>query len=393
MKPVGTGRTRARLGSVAVRNLLAEPTRLALSVLGVAFAVLLVLVMSGIFTGTTRGVTTYIDHTRAPVWAMQPGVTQMFRAVSWLPADDAQRLTALPEVAAAAPILGQPSDFVHNGEQTAYFVVGYDTGADTGPDTGAPASGDNGGPWSLAEGRTVEAPGEVVLDQVLARKNGIGLGETVEIIDTGFTVVGLSAQTAALGNYYAFVSLSDAAALMRAGDRVSYFLVTPAPGHTPAQTAAAINQNLPGISALTATTFAENNRAIIVSMIGRPLKTMIAIAVLVGIALIGLTMWALTAEQHHDFGVLRALGVRPAQLARTVAAQAALVATLGYLLGAATAYTAQFLIGDRLGDVTIAVTPTMLAAMAAATAAMATLGSLLPLRRVLTIDPATAFRR
>ena len=364
-----------------MRNLLAEPTRLALSVLGVAFAVLLVLVMSGIFTGTARGVTTYIDHTRAPVWAMQPGVTQMFKAVSWLPAEDAQRLTALPEVAAAAPILGQPSDFVRNGRHTAYFVVGYDTA------TGA------GGPWSLSAGRTVGAPGEVVLDRVLARINGVGLGDNVEVLGANFTVVGLSDQTAAATNYYTFVSLSDAAALMRAGDRVSYFLVTPAPGHTPAQTAAAINQNLPGISALTATTFAENNRAIIVSMIGRPLKTMIAIAVLVGIALIGLTMWALTAEQHHDFGVLRALGVRPAQLARTVATQAALVATLGYLLGAATAYTAQFLIGDRLGDVTIAVTPTMLAAMAAATAAMATLGSLLPLRRVLTIDPATAFRR
>ena len=366
---------------VAVRNLLAERTRLVLSGLGVAFAVLLVLVMAGIFAGTIRQVTTYTDHTPAPVWAMQPGVTQMFRAVSWLPAADRERLTALPEVAAAEPILGQPSDFVHNGNQTAYFVVGYDTS------TGA------GGPWSLAAGRDVAAPGEVVLDRVLAEKNGIGLGDTVQIIDADFTVVGLSSQTAALGNYYAFVSLADAAALMRAGDRVSYFLITPAPGHTPTQTAAAVNTALPGISALTATAFAENNREIIISMIGRPLTTMIAIAVLVGIALIGLTMWALTAEQLHDFGVLRALGVRPAQLAATVTAQAALVATLGYLLGAATAYTAQFLIADRLGDVTVAVTPTMLAAMAAATAAMAALGSLLPLRRVLTIDPAAAFRR
>ncbi len=366
--------------TVAVRNLLAEPTRLVLSVLGVAVAVLLVLVMSGIFAGTARGVTTYIDHTRAPVWAMQPGVTQMFKAVSWLPAGEGQRLAALPEVAAAEPILGQPSDFVHNGEQTAYFVVGYDTA------TGA------GGPWSLSAGRTVGAPGEVVLDQVLARINGVGIGDTVKVLGADFTVVGLSEQTAAATNYYTFISLPDAAGLMRADGRVSYFLVTPEPGYTPEQTAAAIN-TLPGVSALTATTFAQNSRDIVVKMIGRPLKTMIAIAVLVGIALIGLTMWALTAEQRHDFGVLRALGVRPAQLAGTVAAQAAIVATLGYALGAATAYAAQFLIGDRLGDVTVAVTPTMLAAMAAATAAMAALGSLLPLRRVLTIDPATAFRR
>ena len=68
-------------------------------------------------------------------------------------------------------------------------------------------------------------------------------------------------------------------------------------------------------------------------MIGRPLKTMIAIAVLVGTALIGLTMWAVTAERMADFGVLRALGVRPIQLSRIVIAQAAIVAALGFVFG------------------------------------------------------------
>ena len=42
--------------SLAVRNLLVERTRFVLSVLGVTVAVLLVLIMSGIFVGTTRQV-------------------------------------------------------------------------------------------------------------------------------------------------------------------------------------------------------------------------------------------------------------------------------------------------------------------------------------------------
>ena len=113
-----------RTPGVAVRNLIGERTRFALSVTGVGFAVLLVLVMAGIFVGTINQVTTYIDHSRNAVWVAQPGVSQMFRAVSWLPAGDRQRLLSAPEVAAADPILGQPSDFVHNGEQTAYFVLG-----------------------------------------------------------------------------------------------------------------------------------------------------------------------------------------------------------------------------------------------------------------------------
>ena len=366
---------------VAVKNLAAERTRLLLSVFGVGFAVLLVLVMAGIFVGTTRQVTTYIDHSRNAVWVVQPGVSQMFRAVSWLPAGDERTLSALPEVGSADPILGQPSDFVHDGEQTAYFVLGYDTA------TGV------GGPWSLAQGRNVDRPGEVVLDRILADKNGIRLDDTVRIVDGDFTVVGLSNQTAALGNFYAFVSQPDAVRLLRAGDRVSYFLVQPAPGYTPEQAVQAIRDGVPGADALTSAEFAQNSRDIIISMIGRPLKAMIAIAALVGVALIGLTVLAATNEQMADFGVLRAVGVRPVQLVRAVLGQAALIAALGYLVGAALAYVAQFLIRDRLGDVTIAVTPVMLAGMALATAVMAGLGSLLPLRRVTRIDPAVAFRR
>ena len=366
---------------IAVKNLLAEKTRLVLSVLGVALAVLLMLVMAGLFVGTTRQVTTYIDHSRNAVWAMQPGVSQMFKAVSWLPAEDRGKLLALPEVESAEPILGLPSDFVHNGSHTAYFVVGYDL------DSGV------GGPWSLSAGRNVGQSGEVVIDRILATKNGIRLGDSVQIVDEDFTVVGLSNQTAAATNYYTFISLADAARLLRAGNRVSYFLVQPEPGFDDEQLATAIRAGVPGVDALTSATFAENSRDIIVKMIGRPLKTMIAIAALVGVVLVGLTVWALTSEQMADFGVLRALGVRPNQLWRTVLGQAGIIAALGYLIGAVTAYSAQLLLGDRMGDVTIAITPTMLAVVAAGTALMAALGSILPARRVSKIDPAIAFRR
>ena len=44
---------------VAVKNLVAGRARFVLSVIGVAVAVILVLVMSGIFVGTTNQVTTY----------------------------------------------------------------------------------------------------------------------------------------------------------------------------------------------------------------------------------------------------------------------------------------------------------------------------------------------
>lgn len=366
---------------LALKNLIAERARFAFSVVGVGFAVLLVLVMSGLFVGTTNQVTTYIDHSKNAVWVTQPGVSQMFRAVSWLPADTQDRLLRLPEVKSADPILGQPSDFIHSDEQTAYFVVGYDI------KTGV------GGPWSLDAGRNISAPGEVVLDRVLARKNNIQLGDRVSIIDSDFTVVGFSQQTAALGNFYAFVTLPDAARLFRAGNRVSYFLVQPKAGVSDSRVVEAISQNLHGVNAVTSANFKDASRDIIISMIGRPLKTMIAIAVLVGFALVGVIVLAATAEQMSDFGVLRALGVRPTQLSHIVVAQAGLIATSGYVLGAAIAYGAQLFIRDRMGDVTVEITPPMLAVVALMTGAMALIGSVIPVLQVSRLDPALAFRR
>ena len=69
---------------------------------------------------------------------------------------------------------------------------------------------------------------------------------------------------------------------------------------------------------------------------------MIAISTLVGVVVVGLVVWTLTVEQSADFGVT---GLRyDRSNCRIVLAQAALVAAAGFVLGAAIAYGAQFLI-------------------------------------------------
>ncbi|MFC5288431.1 ABC transporter permease [Actinokineospora guangxiensis] len=366
---------------IAIKNLLGERGRLITSLIGVAFAVMLVLVMTGIFVGTTNQVTTYIDNSRGAVWVAQPGTTQMFRSVSWLPGDTEQQLEGVDGAGEVSPILGVPSSFVRDGNQTAFYLLGYDPQAH------------QGGPWSVSEGRADVGPGEVVLDRVLASKNGVTVGDTVELVDGEFTVVGLSDETAAVGNFYAFVTLDDAAELLRAGDRVSYYLVQPEPGTSASALVTRINEQVGSVDALTSEEFAENSKAIVVSMIGRPLYAMIAIGLLVGIALVALTVLATVAEQMQEFGVLKAVGVSSRQLYREVLLQAGLLAVVGYLIGAGIAYGAQFGIREGLGDVTVEVTPVMLAGMFGVTVLMAVLGSITPVRRVARLDAAVVFRR
>ena len=366
---------------IAYKNLVAERGRLATSIIGVAFAVTLVLVMVGIFVGTTGQVTTYIDNSRDAVWVVQPGTTQMFRSVSWLPADTEDKLRAVDGVGEISPILGVPSSFVRDGKQTAFYLLGFDPAAS------------QGGPWDVSQGRARVGPGEVVLDRVLAAKNDVAVGDSVELVDGTFRVVGLSEETAAVGNFYAFVTLDEARRLLRAGDRVSYYLVQPRPGQSTAELADRIDAEVGAVDALTAEEFANNSRAIVVSMIGRPLYAMIGIGLLVGIALVALTVLATVAEQLQEFGVLKAIGVSGRQLYREVLIQAGLLAVVGFLVGVAVTYGIQLAIRERLGDVTVEITPFMLIAMFAAAVVMAALGSIVPVRRVGRLDPAVVFRQ
>ena len=136
---------------VAVRNLVGEHP-FALSVAGVGFAVLLVLVMAGIFVGTINQVTTYIDHSRNAVWVTQPGCRRcsapcrgcrpMTGSVCCRYRDRLRRSDPGSAVGLRPP-----------RRADGLLRAGYDTA------TGV------GGPWAMAEGRAVAGPGEVVLDR------------------------------------------------------------------------------------------------------------------------------------------------------------------------------------------------------------------------------------
>lgn len=365
---------------LAHKNLLAEGTRLLISVIGVAFAVILILVMIGVFVGTINQVTTYIDHTPNELWVMQDGVTQMFRSVSVLPQSMETRLKRVPGVKHVISILGVPNSFEHQGSQTAFYLLGYD--------------GDEpiGGPWRIQEGSAVLGEDETILDRVLARKNDIKVGDTVELIGEPFKVVGLSDETAAVGNFYAFVRMKDAIKLLDSTGKVSYCLIIAEPGVDIKALQQRIRDRIADIEVYTREEFSENSRGIVVSMMGRPLYVMIAISFLVGVAIVALTIFSITTEQLRDFGVIKAIGGTNGQVYRVVMRQALMLGVAGYILGAIIAYGVQFIIRERLGDVNVQISPTLLAFAFLLTLGMSIFASIVSVRRIANVDPAIVFR-
>ena len=146
--------------SLARRNLFQDKTRLALSIGGVALAVMLILVLKGFLAGMNRQITSYLDYSPGSIVVAQEDVVNLLGATSLLPKGVDEKTERIRSVDEVTPILSQ---FIilelHEKKQPAY-MVGYD------PEQG-------GGPWRLSAGREPRAKKEMVYDSVLAERHGL----------------------------------------------------------------------------------------------------------------------------------------------------------------------------------------------------------------------------
>jgi putative ABC transport system permease protein len=182
----------------AWRNLTHQRLRLVISVGGVALAMLLILVMNGFFAGSEEHAVIYIRNQPASIWVMQAGVENIHMASSILPADAVERVRETAGVAEAVGVL-YTSGVVQMGDA---LVPNYIFGIDPNMPFG--------GPWSLAEGSANLALNEIVIDNTLARRYGLGLGDTVSILGYPLTIAGLSEGTAGIARHqYGFCQQSS----------------------------------------------------------------------------------------------------------------------------------------------------------------------------------------
>src|SRR3972149_1989591 len=141
--------------SLARRNLFQDKTRLALSIGGVALAVMLILILKGFLSGMNRQITSYLDQSPGSIVVAEEDVVNLLGATSLLPEGSAQKAETTRGVDEAIPVLSQFVILDLHGKKQPAYMVGYD------PDQG-------GGPWQIAEGRAPEGGEEGVFDRGVA---------------------------------------------------------------------------------------------------------------------------------------------------------------------------------------------------------------------------------
>jgi putative ABC transport system permease protein len=365
--------------SLALRNLLQDRVRFALSVAGVALAVMLILILRAFLTGMNRQITSYLDHAPGSLVLSQQGVGNLLGATSVLPRGAWESVEAEAGVERAIPILSQFVILELHEKKQPVYLVGY-----------LPESG--GGPWQIAEGRPPEADDEVVFDRVLARRHDIALGDRLTILGEELAVVGFSEGTTSWMTSFVFVRISAAESLLRAPGLRSFLLVTIEEGFAPAPIRARLAE-LPGIDALTVEEVRANDLRLFARIFSAPLRLMVAIAFLIGVMIVGMVIYTSTAERQREYGVLKAVGARNRVLYQVVGAQAVLASAAGAALGIVLARVAgglimavrpQFLLSLETSDVLRA---------AGLGVAMALIAALVPARLIARLEPGAVFRR
>ncbi len=363
---------------VARRNLFSEKGRFAISVAGVAFAVLLILIVLALYRGWSKTGETF-QQLPGQLWVVQEGTSDPFHSVSLIELDELKALSSTSGVRAVVPVMSRQMTFrAAGGEQSARLMA-----LDFGPI--APVD-------SELKERFLPQRGTMIIDSTLSRKAGLDEGDVATFGATPLTVAHVGPRSSEVLSPFVFVNFEDAATIFGVSDVVSYGMVILTEDAVVTDVRSNIEAQNPGLQVFTAEEFAKSIRKEIDESFIPVIAILVAIGFVVGAAVVGLTIYTATIERTREFGVMKAVGGSPAFLYRIVLSQSAILTGGGYLVGLAGALVVarlaervvpEFATNFELRDVGFVLGASLL---------MALVASLVPVNRVVSIDPASVFR-
>jgi len=362
----------ARSVPLARRNLLAEPRRLVASTAGVGMAIMLILLLDGLWAGIKANVTTYEDNVGADLYVAQPGTQNFFGAISLIPRSTVDTVRADPDVDWAVPVRGFFSIVELHDRKVPTYVIGS-------------VPGERGGPWELRQGRAPEANDQVAIGSVMAKRHGLTVGDSIEIMGSRFTVVGTS--TDAFMASFVFMTHAATDQLLSAPATTSFVLVG-------TNDPAAVRERLgaTGLSILDRDELAANDLSLMARAYSVPLTVMRAVAFTIGSLVIALTVYTAIMERRREYGIVKAMGARGRHLLTLTVQQTLIIAGIGLVSGGVLFLAGRAYITWARPQFVILASPSSLARAVAAAVLMALVAAVLPAGRLARLEPAAAYR-
>jgi putative ABC transport system permease protein len=318
---------------LAFKILFQERGRLIITLIGIVFSAVLTLMEVAIYLGMMGNATGIVRHTDADIWIMSKNVPN-FDFSQPFPANRIDRVRALDQVLWAEKLQVQFAFLkLHDGRREQAQVIGFN------PDTGI------GGPWSMAIGKPALVKGGhyMIMDTSARQRLGdLKIGSLWEVNlfkEQSFKLVGLSKGVVSFTTIpVLFTSYHEVERSLANTDfaNTTSFIVVKL--KDPARVDAVVRtlrQQLPDNDVYSRTGFIR--RAVeywtVQTGMGMAFFLTAILAVLIGGAIVGQTIYAGTMEHLRDYGTLKAMGARNRDINLVILSQATTSAIIGYALG------------------------------------------------------------
>src|SRR3989344_5209866 len=385
--------------SVARKNLFAEKTRFIVSVSGVAFSVLLIIFLFGIYNAFSVIATAYLNKTGAEIIVAQEGARSMSHTFSIL---DRSKI-GLVEGISGGKAYGLVSrttnaqvteedgskivDFPGRrkgenveGKKSEISIIVFDTKSGIG------------GPWVMLDGSGILGKREIIVDRVFANRNDLKIGDQIEAFGTVLTISGITDKNNMLIYSRAFMDLNEAQDMLSEKNTVNFILVKLPDSMQTDAIVEKLEKEIDGISAYKINEFAEITGEEITDSFLPIILVIAIIGFLTGSVVIGMTIYTSTIEKIREFGVLKAIGASNKTLFLIVFEQSLWYAMVGLAGGIILTLVVTKVAQGTVPIIIAEYNLTIYLMAFFSTLFMSAIASFIPIRRISNIDPAMVFK-
>jgi putative ABC transport system permease protein len=375
---------------LAFKTLFHEKGRLIITLIGITFSTVLTLTEVAIYLGMMANATAIIRHTDADIWITSRNI-QNFDFALPFPEERINQVRAVPGVLWTEKII-LTYGFIKlpNGGQDQIQIVGFN------PDSGI------GGPWTMQVGRPSDVKGgrymimDSTSEQRLGRLEPGTLWEVTLVDYHVFKLVGLSQGIKSFTTVpIIFVSYNQAQSLFAGTimEGQTNFIVAKV------NDKANITGVVKGLRSLLRDNDVYTREEFIYKTVmywtvqtgmGMAFFLTALLAIMIGGAIVGQTIYASTMEHLREFGTLKALGARNWDIYQVIFSQAGISAILGYTVGILLVFI--MMGGIEKAGVPLYLHPALFATLFLIILLTCLLSGYFSAEKVRTYDPVTVFK-
>ena len=375
------------MASLAIKNLFHERVRLAVTLTGIVFSIILTAAQLGIFLGFLGASTGLIGNSKADLWIVSTGVTHVEQGVAFSESKLYQVL-ATEGVAEARKHIVTLNGTVRkpDGSSEGLTLVGFDLNSDLGS------------PWNIVRGsvKDLERPDSILVDELYAKdKLGVmEVGQVIEINQRRARVVGFTRGIRIFTSQPAvFPSFKNAQTFLgMPEDKPLYILVKADANTDVASLKKRLSERLTDVDVQTKSELVYRQGMYWVIGTGAGITVLVAagLAIIVGVVIVAQTVYSSTVDHIREYGTLKAMGAANGYLYRIIITQAIVSGLISFVIGIAVSLVISHV--SMAGTLAIIVNFPLGVALFLLTIAMCCLSSIVAIRKATSIDPAMVFK-